>query len=198
MTEVLLIIFVKKPELGKVKTRLAASIGAQRALEIYQQLLQHTHAITSPLPFDKVVYYTPEIQQDDLWSKGDFQKAQQAGGDLGERMQQAFSAGFAAGYQHIAIIGSDCYQLTTAILKEAFQQLKRQDVVIGPSKDGGYYLLGMNRLHKAVFEQKQWSTASVLEDTLSNIQREKLRHALLPTLVDIDEADDLKTMLPLL
>ena len=107
MTEELLIIFVKKPELGKVKTRLAASIGEQRALEIYQQLLQHTYAVSSPLPFDKVVYYTPEVQQNDLWSEGDFQKARQSAGELGERMREAFREGFAAGYRHICLIGSD-------------------------------------------------------------------------------------------
>ena len=71
-------------------------------------------------------------------------------------------------------------------------------MVIGPSEDGGYYLLGMNRLHEAVFKNKPWSTAAVLKDTLSDIQKEKLRYGLLPTLIDVDEADDLKTMLPLL
>lgn len=194
MSNELLIIFVRKPEAGKVKTRLAATIGNRQALKIYQQLLQHTHSITKPLGCDKIVYYNPDIQHGDLWDEGNFRKARQAGGDLGERMKEAFRKGFETGYRHICIIGSDCYQLTTPILENAFELLNNHQLVIGPSQDGGYYLLGLTALQEALFEEKQWSTASVLGDTVSNAETAGLNFALLPELIDIDEESDLKTM----
>lgn len=194
MTKELLIIFVRKPELGKVKTRLAATIGKRQALKIYRQLLQHTHAITKPLTCDKLVYYAPDIQQGDLWDEGDFRKAQQTGGDLGERMMEAFRKEFEAGYERICIIGSDCYQLTTPILENAFELLHNHQLVIGPSQDGGYYLLGMRALQETLFKEKQWSTASVFNSTVSDAETKGLHYALLQELIDIDEEDDLKTM----
>lgn len=194
MTKDLLLIFVKKPEAGKVKTRLAATIGDQKALEIYQQLLQHTHNITAPLGCNKIVYYAPDIQEADLWSEGGFRKAQQAAGNLGEKMTSAFQDGFLAGYQQICIIGSDCYQLTTAMIEEAFALLRQNDVVIGPSRDGGYYLLGMKQLHKMLFQNKQWSTSSVCHSTISDIKKAGLCYTMLPQLIDIDTSEDLKSM----
>ncbi len=194
MTETLLIIFVKNPALGKVKTRLAATVGEHKALEIYRQLLQHTHDIALPLASTKIVYYTPEIQQGDLWEENHFQKALQSEGDLGIRMMQAFQNGFAQGYQRICLIGSDCYQLTTAMLEEAFQKLMDQDVVLGPAQDGGYYLIGMRQLQVSLFKDKAWSTSSVLDQTLAAIKNADLRYALLTELIDVDEEEDLKTM----
>lgn len=194
MTKELLLIFVKKPEAGKVKTRLAATVGKQKALEIYQRLLQHTHDITQPLQCNKAVYYAPEIQRGDLWEEAKFQKAQQTAGDLGEKMLQAFKAGFANNHQRICIIGSDCYQLTTAIIERAFDLLNHHDVVLGPSKDGGYYLLGMTQLHEMLFHEKQWSTSSVCNSTISDIKKANLSYALLPELIDVDQEEDLITM----
>ena len=194
MSQELLLIFVKKPELGKVKTRLAATVGDRRALQIYQQLLARTRAVTVPVECDKTVYYTPTIQHDDLWSPSHYQKAQQTEGDLGERMLHAFEAGFAQGYKRICIIGSDCYQLTTEVIQQAFDALSTYDMVIGPSTDGGYYLLGMQCLHPELFRNKHWSTASVHKDTIAEAERKHLRWQELPTLSDVDEESDLKTM----
>lgn len=194
MSKELLLIFVKKPEAGKVKTRLAATVGKQKALEIYQRLLQHTHDITQPLRCNKIVYYAPEIQRGDLWEEATFQKAQQTAGDLGEKMLQAFKAGFANNHQRVCIIGSDCYQLTTAIIERAFDLLNHHDVVLGPSKDGGYYLLGMAQLHEMLFHEKQWSTSSVCNSTISDIKKANLSYALLPELIDVDQEEDLITM----
>ena len=194
MPRQLLLIFVKNPELGQVKTRLAATVGDQRALQIYQQLLERTRVITLPLAGDKMVYYTPEIQQNDLWDERYYHKAQQSEGDLGERMLHAFSEGFTRGYQRICIIGSDCYQLTTEVLQQAFDALTTHDLVIGPSTDGGYYLLGMQQLHAELFRNKHWSTASVSKDTIAEAEQKQLRWHALPTLTDVDEEADLKTM----
>ena len=194
MTNTLLLIFVKNPELGKVKTRLAATLGDRQALRTYLKLLERTRLITAPLESDKIVYYSPEIQRDDLWDEEMYQKAQQREGDLGERMLAAFEEGFAQGYQQICIIGSDCYELTTEILRQAFETLSTHDLVIGPSTDGGYYLLGMRQLYPELFRNKHWSTASVSKETLEDADRKQLRWRALPTLSDVDEEDDLKTM----
>ena len=194
MSSSLLLIFVKNPELGKVKTRLAATLGDERALHVYRQLLERTRAVTQPLNVDKTVYYTPAVQHDDEWDPAYYQKALQTDGDLGERMAQAFAAGFAQGYERVCIIGSDCYQLTTDILRQAFDALATHDLVIGSSTDGGYYLLGTRQLHPELFQGKHWSTASVSKDTIATAEQQHLRWYELPTLTDIDEEADLKTM----
>lgn len=194
MTEASLIIFVKKPELGKVKTRLARSIGDQRALEVYQKLLQRTYSITQVIKQDKIVYYTPEIVHHDLWDDGFYLKALQDESDLGIRMRKSFEERFEAGYQKVCIIGSDCYQLTTDIIEQAFAELEQNDVVIGPSTDGGYYLLGMKKLYPILFQDKSWSTSKVLEQTIEDIKQKNLSCYLLPELTDVDEEKDLETM----
>ena len=180
------------PEPGKVKTRLAADIGDQQALEVYHRLLNHTHEITQALPQDKIVYYTPHIPAEDVWEPDQFQKALQVEGDLGARMQQAFEQGFARGYTRICIIGTDCYDLTTDHLKQAFRALYHHDAVLGPSRDGGYYLLGMCRLYPELFANKTWSTESVADDTRTDMQRLHISFQQLPTLNDIDTIHDLK------
>lgn len=194
MTEEALIIFVKKPEIGKVKTRLAESIGGEQALAVYQKLLERTLAITQPLAIDKFVYYSPEIVHDDLWNEDLFYKAQQAEGDLGAKMQTAFEERFAVGYQRVCVIGSDCYELSTGIIEQAFSELKQHDTVIGPSTDGGYYLLGMQALQEALFAHKPWSSDQVLEQTVADIKKQQLSCFLLPELTDVDREEDLKTM----
>ncbi|MFP4090065.1 MAG: TIGR04282 family arsenosugar biosynthesis glycosyltransferase [Cyclobacteriaceae bacterium] len=194
MSKSLLIIFVKVPEIGKVKTRLAESIGDIRALEIYHQLLAHTAAITQVLAYDKIVYYTPEIQHDDIWGEVHFLKARQPEGDLGKKMQHAFEEGFAAGYEQVCLIGSDCYQLSSQIIEQAFEALSAQDVVIGPATDGGYYLLGMKKMHEALFRNKKWSTDSVLKDTIADLSTAQLACFLLPELTDVDTEEDLSSM----
>ena len=109
-------------------------------------------------------------------------------------MKNAFEASFAQGYKKVCIIGSDCYELDTHILEEAFAQLDRKEVVIGPAKDGGYYLLGMRKMHMHLFENKKWSTSSVLSDTLNDLKEANLSFYLLPELTDIDEEKDLITL----
>jgi rSAM/selenodomain-associated transferase 1 len=194
MTEEALIIFVKKPEIGKVKTRLAESIGDERALAVYKKLLERTLAVTQPLAMDKFVYYSPEIVHDDLWNEDLYFKAQQADGDLGNKMQTAFEERFAVGYRRVCIIGSDCYELSTQIIEQAFAELKQHDTVIGPSTDGGYYLLGMHTLQEALFANKTWSSEHVLAQTVADIKQQQLSCFLLPELTDVDREEDLKTM----
>lgn len=194
MTKDALIVFVKKPEAGKVKTRLAASIGNEQALDVYLKLLERTREITQPLAFDKFIYYSPEIIHDDLWDENEYFKARQEEGDLGQKMQAAFKECFAAGYRRVCIIGSDCYQLNTKILEQAFSQLHHHDVVVGPSTDGGYYLLGMEKMHAPLFANKTWSSERVLSDTIADFVAQRLSYYPLPQLTDVDRKEDLKTM----
>ncbi|MBX0332518.1 TIGR04282 family arsenosugar biosynthesis glycosyltransferase [Pontibacter sp. HSC-14F20] len=193
----LLMLFVRNPELGKVKTRLAASVGPETALDIYLHLLRHTRDITQHLPMDKLVYYSEKVEQDDLWPAQLYlKKRQHPEGDLGEKMEKAFREAFAEGYASVVIIGSDCRQLTSEIINQAFEALKTHEVVIGPALDGGYYLLGMKRLHPEFFQNKRWSTEHVFPDTLHDIERLHLSHTLLPALSDVDELEDLQENWP--
>ncbi len=187
-----LIIFVRHPELGKVKTRLAKVIGNEKALIIYKQLLNHTQQITSPLNCRKFVYYADQVIEHDLWSSPGFTKRKQSGNDLGERMGNAFKELFDQGFQKVLIIGSDCYQLQTEILQEAIHFIGIKEVVIGPTFDGGYYLLGTHRFVPELFADKTWSTDQVTKQTLEDAERLNLSHHLLKQLHDVDEAADLE------
>lgn len=187
-----LIIFVRKPELGKVKTRLAAEIGNEKALEVYEKLLAHTKDICNEIAADKFVFYHEQIETDDIWQGEHFiKKVQQAAG-LGEKMKVAFETVFQQGYEKVVIIGSDCFELSAEIIIKAYQLLQTKNLVIGPSTDGGYYLLGMMELLPSIFENKSWSTASVFATTIQEIQSAGKEYVLLPMLSDIDTNADLQ------
>ena len=190
MNNNLIIVFVRTPELGKVKTRLAKAIGDQAALTIYKLLLKHTAAVLHELSFDKVVYYSEKIENNDFWKASLFEKKLQKGADLGERMQQAFETAFDRGYKKVLIIGSDLFELTSTLIISALEALETYDISIGPSLDGGYYLLGMKELHPAVFKNKKWGTDSVLENTLQDLKQQNVK--LLEALNDIDTFEDLQ------
>lgn len=187
----LLIILVKNPVLGKAKTRLAATVGDQRALAIYKLLLEKTRVETIDLAIDKVVYYSDHVDTADLWGNDHYQKEVQVTGDLGTKMTSAFQKAFEAGYERVCIIGSDCYEMTQAHLEDAFTTLKVKDAVIGPAVDGGYYTLGMSRFISELFEHKVWSTDTVASDTIKDFENFGLNYSVLPTLNDVDTEDDL-------
>jgi hypothetical protein len=185
-----LIIFARNPELGKCKTRLAKTIGDEAALNIYKYLLEHTAHISKDLKVDKYVFYSENIKNDDLWKNAIFRKKLQFGADLGAKMENAFFELFQLGYEKIIIIGSDLLDLTTKHINEAFETLNNQDIVIGPAKDGGYYLLGMKNTHSKIFKNKDWGSSSVLKNTLNDIQNSTF--SLLEELNDIDTFEDIK------
>lgn len=187
----LLVIFYRNPELGKVKSRLAATIGKERALAIYLLMAAHARTTSLAIPVDKVVYYSSFIDTEDNWSNNDFQKKLQQGEDLGAKMKHAFEESFSAGYESVCIIGTDCLELTKDILKEGFESLKHQVAVIGPAVDGGYYLLGMNRMIPELFDNKKWSTITVCADTIEDLKLLKRSYHLLPVLHDVDSETDL-------
>ena len=186
----LLLIFTRNPELGKCKTRLAATIGDYAALEVYTVLLEHTASITKNLTATKEVHYSVKIGENDIWNPNIYSKKQQEGEDLGIRMYNAFSNGFKAGYTNIIIIGSDVYDINQLDIENAFNALKTHEYVVGPAEDGGYYLLGMKSLNPKVFTNKSWGTSTVLQDTLRDLQETNIK--LLEERNDIDYYEDIK------
>ena len=186
-----LIIFIKNPVLGKVKTRLAATVGNLKAFEIYKKLLNHTQKITLLIDADKFLFYADFLNREDEWPNNRFIKHLQKGNDLGERMCNAFESTFLNKYQKVIIIGSDCIDLSTSVIEDAYKLLNNSDVVIGPAKDGGYYLLGMKNPHPCLFRNVSWSTSEVLKQTLSICRSQHLNYSLLPPLTDIDAENDL-------
>ena len=186
----LILIFMRNPKLGKVKTRLAKSIGDKNALEIYKLLLNHTQKVTVNLTCDKAVYYSIKIRNNDIWDENIYQKYKQKGEDLGIKMHNAFEDSFKKGYEKVIIIGSDLYDLQEHHINKAFKSLDNNDVVIGPAEDGGYYLLGMKQLHNNVFKNKKWGTKTVKENTLEDLKQNSIY--ILEELNDIDVYDDLE------
>ena len=190
MSKNLLLVFTRNPALGKVKTRLAKTVGDKTALEIYTFLLERTRDIAAKVTADKAVYYSVKIRENDIWDATIFQKHLQVGEDLGIRMLHAFKNGFETGYEKVLIIGSDLYDLTAEIIENAFKALDNNEVVIGPAEDGGYYLLGMNSLEEKVFKNKDWGTETVRKNTLEDLKDKKV--FLLGELNDVDVFEDIE------
>jgi len=160
--------------------------------ENLKQLLAHTKNITIDLPVSKSIYYTPEINQNDLWN-GPYQKLLQTDGDLGNKIKSALSQQFHS-FDKVCVIGSDCLELSQEILESAFKVLDKYDIVIGPANDGGYYLIGMKQIHHTLFEDMTWSTDHVFSDTINRAKNAGLSYSSLPTLTDIDTEEDWLSM----
>lgn len=198
MAENTLIIFVKNPVSGTVKTRIARTVGDERAVNVYRHLLRYTQEITRQLTGHRVVYYGDFVNPDDGWNGYD--KQLQSGHDLGSRMLAAFQEQFerGAGCDHpvrAIIIGSDCLTITPDHIEQAFAALNDADIVIGPATDGGYYLLGMKQLHPFLFENMPWSQPELRQLTELTILRHGLTFERLEELTDIDEWADYENAL---
>ena len=189
MSKELVIVFVKNIKLGKVKTRLAKTIGNQGAFEVYSELVKITEKATEGLSADKRIYFSDAVV-DSKW-KNDYKTVQQ-GIDLGERMKNAFKKGFEDGYKSIVLIGSDLPDLTANHINEGLKALKQNDVTFGPAEDGGYYLLGLSKMYNSVFDNKPWSETHLLEETLNELKEKQVSYTLLDQLNDIDTFEDLE------
>jgi len=185
-----LIIFTRNPVLGRVKTRLAKSVGNETALDIYRFLLNKTKEVTKNIPGDKIIFYSEKILDKDLWDTTTYKKELQYGSDLGAKMNNAFETYFKKKYEKVVLIGSDLFDLEESHIYEAFEKLEKNEAVIGPALDGGYYLLGLKKNYPEIFINKDWGTSSVRKDTIKNL--EKVNVHLLPMLNDIDVIEDIK------
>jgi rSAM/selenodomain-associated transferase 1 len=189
-----LIIFAREPIPGEVKTRLAASIGDQAAAELYETMLQDALITARQLiDVETVVFWAcKEEALPLLTERYSCCSRRQSPGDLGQRMQAAFEEMFANGCDVCCIIGSDAPDLPLSYILEANQLLASQtDVVFGPSRDGGYYLLGLRQVWSKLFTNIPWSSADVLEQSLVAARDSGLSTALLPEWQDIDTLEDL-------
>lgn len=189
MTKTLIIVFVKNIKLGKVKTRLAKTIGNQGAFEVYSELVKITELATANITTDKRIYFSDAVI-DSKWTNS--YKTIQQGNNLGERMKNAFIDGFKDGYERIVLIGSDLPDINAKHIKNGLNHLKNSEVVFGPAIDGGYYLVGMSKMYHSIFDDKPWSQSSLLKQTLNELDQNKISYSLLETLNDIDTFEDLE------
>ena len=185
----LLLVFCKNPQKGKVKTRLAKSIGDDKALIIYEKLLDKTAAVLNKLHCDIAVYYSENIPKQDKFKFLKTTRKQQVGDDLGTRMANAFIEGLKT-HQKVVIIGTDLWTLESKDIDNAFAALSQNTAVLGPAQDGGYYLLGLNHFIPRLFENKAWGTPEVLDKTISDLQGDKVY--LMTEKNDIDTYEDLQ------
>ncbi len=193
------IIFAKYPMEGKVKTRLAKTLGSGFATKFYKTCTDHTLKICLSLPaknYSLYLFYADAHEKIffEKWVNKRFVLQLQKGKDLGERMKNAFQILFKNHFKKVVVIGTDCPELNKEIIKKSFSELLKNNVVIGPSNDGGYYLLGMNQFYPYLFDGIKWSSETVLMETLNIIQMNNLNYSLLPTLVDVDTEEDLKLL----
>ncbi|MFL1012546.1 TIGR04282 family arsenosugar biosynthesis glycosyltransferase [Flavisericum labens] len=188
MNKELVIVFVKNIKLGKVKTRLAKTIGNQGAFEVYSELVKVTEKATEKLSADIHIYFSNAIVNT-KWK--DAYKAVQEGKDLGERMHNAFKKGFRDGYERIVLIGSDLPEISSHHINQGLKSLNQHETVFGPAEDGGYYLIGLSKMHPFIFENKPWSQPHLLTETLKQLRENNITFTTLETLNDIDTFEDL-------
>ena len=193
-----MVIFAKAPVPGRVKTRLAADLGATRATEIYRELGRRTVEALRSGPWVTTVHVDPpdadSIADVTTWLGPDVRYEGQSSGDLGERMRSAIDDEL-GGADAVCVVGTDLPELEASTLRRAFDALDTHDVVIGPATDGGYYLIGMSRARPELFEGIPWSTARVLELTLQRAEAAGLSVSVLEPRTDVDTVDDVPAAL---
>jgi rSAM/selenodomain-associated transferase 1 len=194
-----LLVFVKAPRPGAVKTRLAAEIGPDLAAALYRRIAELEIRGTAPLreEYEPLFFYAPADAGDEMrgWL-GDVSLVAQEGADLGARMRAAFALAFTRGARRAAIIGTDVPWVRRAHVRDALDALDDHDLAIGPARDGGYYLLAMDRPRPALFEDVPWSTPDVLARTLDRAASLSLSVRTLEPQADLDTLDDVRREWP--
>ena len=204
MSDTALVIMARYPELGKVKTRLAQSLGADATLRVYQSFLRDLAERFAAWHYALHWAYTPEDCNFSAFARTLVSEREvsmsafpQSGPDLGSRLDHAFHVTAAHHFERTILISSDSPQVSRDIILQADQALDTADVVLGPAEDGGYYLIAMREPHE-VFHDIPMSTERVLELTIAKARRQGLQVALLETLFDIDTQADLMRLMALL
>jgi rSAM/selenodomain-associated transferase 1 len=192
-----LILFTRFPEPGETKTRLIPALGPDGAAALHRALTEH--ALEQARRFQRrhraaldVYFAGGDERSMRAWLGQDLTYRPQAAGDLGDRMRAAFAAAFASRARTVVIMGADCPGLTADVLTEALLHLQRDDLVLGPSSDGGYYLIGLKALFPSLFSNIPWGTDQVLAATHRKAMMQGLHVALLAPLPDIDRPQDLE------
>lgn len=194
-----LLLFVKYPKKGLVKLRLCKDLNEENVLDLYQCFVQDTLEMMKKtgIPFFICIYPAEEKQKFQDWLGVIHQFLPQQGQDLGERMKNCFITVFKKGYQKAILLGSDSPDLPPEYITNAREILQTKDMVLGPTVDGGYYLIGCQTTSftPTVFDDIPWSTPTVLQKTVMKIQQENRSIGLLPVWNDIDTTSDLKTLI---
>ncbi|MFK8039067.1 MAG: TIGR04282 family arsenosugar biosynthesis glycosyltransferase [Crocinitomicaceae bacterium] len=190
MSKNLLIVFAKNIVLGKVKTRLAKSIGDNEALNVYVKLYEITERESLKVRNADLEVHFSDVIIEAKWASSN--RYVQVEGNLGVKMKHAFEKGFEKGYKNIICIGTDLADQKAEIIENAFNQLEKHDFVFGPAEDGGYYLVGSSQKQLYIFDNKPWSEDTLLKETLTEIKSFNHSVSLLNTLNDIDNLEDLK------
>lgn len=194
MSDNILIIFIKDPAPGAVKTRLASSIGNARASLLYRLFVEAILARTKGKGFKRIIFYDPPEKREKIvnWICDDnIELYAQEGDDLGKRLSNAFQATFKKGAKRVIAIGSDSPTIDRDTVLSAFGELENKQCVIGPSQDGGYYLIGLSSFYREIFQGIGWSTERVFDETLNAFKRFKLSFTVLDENFDVDRAEDL-------
>jgi rSAM/selenodomain-associated transferase 1 len=188
-----LLIFIKNMSIGKVKTRLSNTIGDANAMKIYQHLLTHTAEATLDIELDRVVLYNEFIPTADSWPSSKFEKGLQVGDHFGQKVINALQHYFEIeDYHQVLILQPDCPKLTPMILRKAIKELNNQnDVVIGPTSDNGYYLIGFNKNFPQVYEDSTYDNCTKLDFIINNLKANEIKFGLADELQDIDQESDL-------
>jgi rSAM/selenodomain-associated transferase 1 len=191
------ILFARLPEKGKVKTRLAKTLGDNFAVKFYNICAQHAFGeCRKTASGDTAIYiFYPDIINEESiknWAGKDFRAFPQSGENIGIRMLNAFKTVFAEGIERAVLIGTDIPDISSTIIFNALTSLEKSEVVIGPAKDGGYYLIGMKKTIGLLFEEIEWETGKVFENTLSRIIINNIKSEIISGLYDIDTEEDLK------
>lgn len=191
-----LIVFAKPPEPGRVKTRLSPVLSPDESADLYRAFLLDALEQYSALAADVRLYLSPaEDEAPDMAVPASVAVVEQVGATLGDRMRQAFADTLAAGYERAVIIGTDHPTLPSAFIEQAFSALESPaSLALGPSTDGGYYLLGMNAFYPHLFEDMEYSHGEVFSQTLARAGQTDARLTILPPWYDVDEPDDLQRL----
>jgi rSAM/selenodomain-associated transferase 1 len=189
-----LLIFIKEPVSGQVKTRLAVEIGADAACHVYRRCVERTLERLAVLRDDITLYVEPAEATGRIqtWLGSEWPVSPQRGVTLGERMAQAIDRAFKEGMRRVAVIGTDSPWIDHPLIEEAFTAMEQADLVIGPARDGGYYLVGLARPTPGLFQGMPWSTSQVLDQTLGKARALGLSVSLLPEGYDVDRLTDLQ------
>ena len=194
-----LLVFVKEPRAGQAKTRLIPALGAEAAAQLYRALADEEIRATRPRgdEYERLFFFTPPPAQAAIaaWLPGEDLRHQH-GPDLGERMAQAFDTAFAEGARRVAIIGTDVPWVSRETVLEAFEALDDHDLVLGPARDGGYYLLAVSSRRPELFQGMAWSTPSVFHATVERAGGLGLGVRVLAPLTDIDTLEDVRAEWP--
>lgn len=192
------IVFLKYPEAGTVKTRLCRVLNPAVVTGLYRCFVADTLFMLRRTGEPVRICYAPPTPEEQMigWLGNQYELTPQKGEDLGQRMAHAFADAFSDGYHHVLLMGTDIPDLPPPVIDSAFRGLETAGVTIGPSRDGGYYLIGFTRDHfvPEVFQDMQWSTDTVFEETVSVLTSMGHSPHRLPEWNDIDEYADLKEM----